>query len=304
MTALSTISGLVESNPRVVFVGSDLGAGTMEQLRERYPNRVFMEGIAEQHIVGFAAGLAMEGYVPFVHTIGTFLTRRALEQVVIDVALHRLPVRLIASGGGLVYAPLGPTHQAIDDFALMRAIPGMQVFAPADPLEMSTLIAWLAEDPNPAYVRVAKGGERTITSDFTGDWPQSVRIARRGSDVAVLTTGALLAEAMEAAQNLSAEGIDVALYHVPSLVPLDESTLIDVLKAFHKIVVVEEHIPRGGLWSAVAELAASSGEPRRLNRIGLPMSFAEKYGSQRDHWDEHQLSATGLWQRIREIVSN
>lgn len=301
-TALDAISALIERDPRVVFVGSDLGAGTLVEIRERFPNRVFMEGIAEQHIVGFAAGLAMEGFVPFVHTIGTFLTRRALEQVVIDVALHDLPVRLIASGGGLVYAPLGPTHQSIDDFALMRAIPNMQVFAPADPLEMTTLIEWLAGDPHPAYVRVAKGGEQVITADLIGSWPTPLRIAREGADIAVVSTGALLAETMQAADALSEEGIDVALVHVPSLSPLDEQGLLEVLGEFDKIVVVEEHIPVGGLWSAIAELSVASGVLRHVDRVGLPHQFAERYGAQRDHWNAHDLSANGLTQRIREIV--
>jgi len=100
--ALNAISELLDSNNRIVFVGSDLGAGTLADARNKHPNRVLMEGIAEQHIVGFAAGLALEGFIPYVHTIGTFLTRRAIEQVIIDVALHNLPVRLVASGGGMV----------------------------------------------------------------------------------------------------------------------------------------------------------------------------------------------------------
>jgi deoxyxylulose-5-phosphate synthase len=128
---LTTIAELIEENGRVVFVGSDLGAGTMDDARDRHPLRVLMEGIAEQHLVGFAAGLALEGFVPYVHTIATFLTRRALEQIIVDVALHSLPVRLIGGGGGMTYAPLGPTHQAIDDFALMRTIPNMIVGAPS-----------------------------------------------------------------------------------------------------------------------------------------------------------------------------
>lgn len=303
-TALDAISSLIERDPRVVFVGSDLGAGTLVEVRKRFPSRVLMEGIAEQHIVGFAAGLAMEGFVPFVHTIGTFLTRRALEQVIVDIALHRLPVRLIGAGGGLVYAPLGPTHQAIDDFALMRTIPHMQVFAPADPLEMATLIEWLGQDPNPAYVRVAKGGEKVVTADLIGSWPTSLRIVREGADVAVISTGALLSETMHSAELLASEGIDVTLVHVPSLVPLDEAGLLEVLNGFEKIVVVEEHIPIGGLWSALAELSVSSGVLRHVERIGLPHRFADRYGSQRDHWNALDLSSIGLTQRIREIVKD
>lgn len=125
--ALSTVYKLAKSNPRVLFIGSDLGAGTLSSMREDIPEQFFMEGVSEQHIVGFAAGLAQEGFIPYVNTIGTFLTRRSFEQVSIDVGLHRLPVRLLASGGGMVYAPLGPTHTAIEDFSLMLSIPNMKV---------------------------------------------------------------------------------------------------------------------------------------------------------------------------------
>lgn len=301
-TALETIGALVERDPRVVFIGSDLGAGTLAGVRERHPERVFMEGIAEQHVVGFAAGLAMEGFVPYVHTIGTFLTRRALEQVIIDVALHSLPVRLIASGGGMVYAPLGPTHQSIDDFALMRAIPNMQVFAPADPLEMKTLIEWLSMDPLPAYVRVAKGGEATITGGLVGSWPSPVRIARHGKDVAIISTGALLAETIQAADFLSNEGIEATLVHVPTLTPLDKVGLLEVLKRFETLVVAEEHIPIGGLWSAIADLSVSSGILRHIDRIGLPLEFSKRYGSQRDHWEVHNLTGSGMSRAVLEIV--
>lgn len=301
-TALETIAQLIRHNPKIVFVGSDLGAGTLRDVQEEFPTRVFMEGIAEQHVVGFAAGLAMEGFVPFVHTIGTFLTRRALEQVIIDVCLHRLPVRLIASGGGMVYAPLGPTHQATDDFALMRAIPDMQVFAPADPLEMSSLIGWLSESPYPAYVRVAKGGESVITEGLPGTWPGPIRLARLGDDATIITTGALLAEALSAADTLGREGVSLGVVHVPTLAPLDCEGIMGVFDSCPRLIVLEEHMPVGGLWSALAELSVQSGVLRELKRLGLPHRFADRYGSQRDHWDAHQLSSEGIVQRVREIV--
>ena len=117
--ALTTVYKLAKQDPRVLFIGSDLGAGTLQAMREDIPGQFFMEGISEQHIVGFAAGLAQEGFIPYINTIGTFLTRRSFEQVSIDVGLHRLPVRLLSSGGGMVYAPLGPTHTAVEDFSLM-----------------------------------------------------------------------------------------------------------------------------------------------------------------------------------------
>ena len=129
-TALNTVYELAKSNSGIVFIGSDLGHGTLKEMQRELPRQFFMEGISEQHIVGFAAGLAKEGFTPFINTIANFFTRRALDQIIVDVALHNLPVKFLASGGGMVYAPLGPTHTAADDFAHMLAIPNMNVFSP------------------------------------------------------------------------------------------------------------------------------------------------------------------------------
>src|ERR1700678_1882749 len=125
--AMNGIYALAKRDPRVVFIGSDLGAGTLDEMRREMPGRWFMEGVSEQAIIGMAAGLAMDGFIPYINTIATFLTRRCLEQLAIDLCMHRLPVRLIASGGGAVYAPLGPTHMSFDDLALLRALPGMTI---------------------------------------------------------------------------------------------------------------------------------------------------------------------------------
>ena len=124
-TSLNTIHELAKEDERVIFIGSDLGAGVLDEFKENIPERFFMEGIAEQHIIGMAAGLAMDGFIPYVNTIATFLTRRCFEQIAVDLCLHDLPVRLIANGGGYVYAPLGPTHQAIEDISIMRSLPLM-----------------------------------------------------------------------------------------------------------------------------------------------------------------------------------
>ena len=124
-TCLDMVYELAQSDERVVFIGSDLGAGTLDSMRDTMPDRFFMEGVTEANIIGMAAGMALEGYIPYVNTIATFLTRRCYEQVALDLCLHNLPVRLIASGGGLVYAPLGPTHLAVEDLAIMRALPNM-----------------------------------------------------------------------------------------------------------------------------------------------------------------------------------
>src|SRR5881275_2159 len=131
-TSLDMVYELAKHDRRVVFIGSDLGPDTLKQLKAEYPRQFLMEGVSEANIVGMAAGLALEGKIPYVNTIATFLTRRCFEQIVLDLCLHETRVRLLASGGGMVYAPLGPTHLAIEDLAILRAIPNMTILAPAD----------------------------------------------------------------------------------------------------------------------------------------------------------------------------
>lgn len=303
-TALETIGRLVEEDPRVVFVGSDLGAGTLEDVKSRHPDRVLMEGIAEQHLVSFAAGLAHEGLIPYVHTIATFLTRRALEQVVVDVALDCLPVILVGAGGGMVYAPLGPTHQAIDDFALMATIPGMNVIAPADPLEMESVLKLLLAERVPAYVRVAKGGEPVITDKFPPLEPGKMRMVREGQRLAVLTTGALLHECIDAVEIIRADGVEVTLAHFPFVAPLDREAVVSLSSSHDYLLVVEEHIPQGGLTTAVANVLSEIGFSSPLHRLTLPPAYATKYGAQAEHWRMHDLDSEGIRRKISEILTS
>src|SRR6266581_6837156 len=162
---LDAVYKLAKQDHRVVFIGSDLSPGLLSEMRQEMPDRWFMEGVAEQNVVGMAAGMAMEGLVPYASTIATFFSRRSYEQVAIDCCLHNVPVRLVSNGGGLVYAPLGPTHLAIEDIAIMRALPNMTIIAPADAVEMKRLVPATVDHPGPIYIRVAKGYDPVVTED-------------------------------------------------------------------------------------------------------------------------------------------
>src|SRR4029078_10137089 len=162
-TCLNMIYDLAKRDDRVVFIGSDLSPGLLADMKRDMPERWYMEGVTEQNLIGMSAGLAKEGYIPYVNTIATFLTRRCYEQIAVDLCLHNLPVRLIANGGGLVYAPLGPTHQAIEDIAIMRALPNMTVVCPCDADEAARLMEQTLDWPGPIYVRLAKGGDAIVS---------------------------------------------------------------------------------------------------------------------------------------------
>jgi transketolase len=219
----------------------------------------------------------------------------------VDVALQGLPVRLLGAGGGMVYAPLGPTHQAIDDFALMRAIPGMSVIAPADPLEMRAMLTLLLENLTPAYIRIAKGGEPDITSSLPDLVFGKMRPVRRGEDLAIVTTGALLHECVTAVDRLRGDGIKVSLAHFPFVAPLDDEGLLLLAREHSEILVVEEHLPHGGLATAIRDTLSHHNVHTRVHRSSLPNAYADRYGSQSEHLQLHSLDSAGVEAKVRGI---
>ena len=301
--ALETVHQLAKEDSRILFIGSDLGAGTLQSMKDELPYQFFMEGISEQHIIGFAAGLAQEGFIPFFNTIGTFLTRRSYEQIYIDIALHNLPVRLLAGGGGMVYAPLGPTHTAVEDFSLMLSIPGLQVFSPADAHEMETLIEASINDLRPYYIRFGKGGERIVTSSFRiFDYAPRLFLSG-GSETVICTTGVMLQQCLEAQSVLAELGESVTIVHFPYLNDLRISDLLDIFGNSKNIVCVEEHMPRGGLFTQlVHELVSLRLPTGNLNHISLPNSFSHNYGSQIDHLELYGLTGRKIAMSIMSIL--
>ena len=301
--ALTTVYKLAKQDPRVLFIGSDLGAGTLQAMREDIPGQFFMEGISEQHIVGFAAGLAQEGFIPYINTIGTFLTRRSFEQVSIDVGLHRLPVRLLSSGGGMVYAPLGPTHTAVEDFSLMLSVPNMKVFAPADAFEMENLLTALVDDGDPHYVRFGKGGETIVTQDFSTFELTPKIFGERSSQVVMFTTGVLLQHCLEARTNLMSQGISTTVLHFPYLNDLSIEQIVLEIGSAQLLICVEEHVPRGGLFTQILhEFAAARISTKNLYHLSLPSAFSHNYGSQVDHLDLNGLTAPKITLHVERLL--
>jgi transketolase len=288
-TAINHIYELAKRDPRVVFIGSDLSPGLLKQMKEEMPDRFFMEGVSEANVVGMAAGLAMDGYIPYVNTIATFLTRRCFDQLAIDVCHENLPVRLIANGGGVVYAPLGPTHLAFEDMALLRALPNMAICAPVDAREMRDLMDASLDWAGPLYVRIAKGGDPIVSTAERGFAIGTAIEMRQGSDVAIVSTGVMTTRALTAAEALSAEGISCSVLHMHTVKPLDEAAVLRAVGGTDLVVSAEEHTILGGLGSAIAELLAERGAGPRLLRLGLADAFPTGYGNQ-----DHVLGLNGL----------
>ena len=288
-TSLNCVYKLAQEDERVVFIGSDLGSGVLEDMKQEHPDRFFMEGVSEQHIIGMAAGLAMEGFIPYVNTIATFLTRRCFEQVALDLCLHDLPVRLIANGGGAVYAPLGPTHLATEDLAILRALPNMTVVAPCDADEMKRLIASTLDWPHPIYIRLAKGGDAVVSHEKNGFTIGKSILLQKPEDGLFVTTGVMTQLALQACQKLNDKNLRCGVLHIHTVKPLDHESLGHWVPKIQGIVTVEEHIRIGGLGSAVLEFCNDEmpNQASKIRRIGLPDRFADKYGSQNsllNHW--------------------
>jgi len=295
-TSLNCVYELAQKDERVVFIGSDLGPGVLDEFKKNIPERFFMEGVAEQHIVGMAAGLALEGFIPYVNTIATFLTRRCYEQNVLDLGLHNTNVRLIANGGGTVYAPLGPTHLAIEDIAIMRTIPNMTIVSPADADEMRRFMMQTLDYEGPIYIRLGKGYDPIVSSDkFPFEIGKGI-LMQEGSDLLIVTTGISLALALEAADNLKKQNINASVLHMHTIKPLDKEALVMAVDKVPAVITLEEHTVLGGLGSACAEIILEEGfnEKKSFKRIGIPDVFPEGYGNQKDMMARNGISVSKI----------
>ncbi len=302
---LKAVYELAKTDERIVFIGSDLGVGVLSEFKKEIPTRFFMEGVSEQNLVGVAAGMAMEGHVVYLNTIATFLTRRCFEQVAVDLCMHNLNVRLIANGGGVVYAPLGPTHLAIEDIAICRALPNMTIVAPADEVEMVRFVKASVDYQGPIYIRVAKGHDPIVTTD-TGPFVigQAVPM-REGNDALIATTGVGLQVSLAAADKLAAAGVKASILHFPTVKPLDTQALAEHARRVPAIVTVEEHTIVGGLGGAMAEYLAENDllDGKRFKRFGIPDVFPAGYGDQNGMMKKYGISADNIAAGVQDLLA-
>ncbi len=266
------VDALIEAaaaDPTIWLINADLGFSVLEPFAERFGDRYLNVGVAEQNMIGVAAGLALSGYKVFVYSIANFPTQRCLEQIRVDVCYHEAHVVVTAVGGGFSYGSQGYTHHAIEDIAVMRALPGMRVVAPADPHETRAFVHELARTPGPAYLRLGRGGEPVLHPGPLAEAPRRPVVLRDGADVVLLSTGAIVAEALGAADRLAQAGLSCKVLSVPCLKPLDGEALLDAMNAAKLAVTVEEHSLIGGLRDAVAPLLAMRGRGPRLLSFGV-----------------------------------
>ena len=282
--------------PKVLVLSADLTSSTeIDLFRDTYPDRFLSMGIAEQNMLSFAAGLAREGFIPFVHTFAVFIYRRAYDQVAMSVAYPNLPVRMVGFLPGIT-TPGGATHQAIEDISLMRSLPNMTVLECGDATEVESVLDVIEKINGPVYVRMLRG---EIPRLF--DSPMKfgkARVISEGSDITLLTSGIMTEEAMRAAQVLRKRGMSVQHMHISTLKPFsDESVLEAIAKSRYGVITMENHTVIGGLGTIIAEKMAETGMGKKLVRIGLCDTFS--HGASKQYLlKEHKMDALSL---IKEV---
>lgn len=300
---VSTLMGLAANDPNVHLVTGDLGFGVLKPFWERFPEQFTNAGIAEQNMTSFAAGMALEGKTVFTYSIGNFPTIRALEQIRNDCAYHEANVKIVCVGGGFVYGSLGMSHHATEDLAIMRALPNVTVMAPSDPSQAQLATEAIYAQPGTCYLRLGRGGEPELNCPVEGFQIGRAMPVFDGDDAALLFTGAIGDEVLEARKMLAADGASLAVVSFPTVKPIDAETIADLASRFGTLITVEEHTVIGGLGGAVAEVLAELPNPRaRLVRIGLDDRYSSIVGSQKYLRDVYGMSARKIADRVREVA--
>lgn len=298
---LMALYELASKDNRVLSLLADSGTGYDELFQRDFPNQLIDFGIAEEHMVGAAAGMASCGKIPFVYTAGAFLAYRSFEFIRDDVCLQNLNVKIVGMGSGLAWSTLGPTHHTTEDISVLRAIPNLTIFSPSCPREVEEVVKAAYEINGPVYIRIGMNAEPDIYDDNYAFVPGRNIQVRKGSDIAIFTTGSIASEAVKAADMLNEIGISTSVYQVHTIKPFDEQSVVDAAKGHQMIVTVEEHNIYGGLGSMVSEVVAQHGLGIKVGRIGLPDTFAKGYGTHDDVRRQNGLDASGLVERIRSV---
>jgi transketolase len=297
------LADLARRRPEIVCLSGDLTRQTETDLfREQIPERFIHGGMAEANMVSMAGALARRGFLPFVHTFGVFATRRPLDQIVNSVAYPNLPVRIVGFMPG-VSSPGGPSHQAIDDVALMRAIPNMTVVDVADATQIRTALPAITDVPGPVYLRLRRGEIPVIFEDGHEFSLTAAQTLTEGTDLAVIASGMMLSSAISAADRLAAGGVSASVLNVPVIKPLDADSIIRAVSGVSAVITAENHSVIGGLGSAVAETMAEAGLGRPLRRIGLRDTFAEGSRSAPHLFRKYRLGTQDIvdtaWELLR-----
>jgi transketolase len=297
-----TLVQLAWENRDIVVLDADLGSSSrVTYFAETFPERFFQMGIAEQNMMGVAAGMALMGKIPFVSTFGVFASRRACDQVAISIAHAGANVKICGLYSGLVSGNNGATHQSMEDVAIMRGIPGMTVIDPGDDVEAAQAVRAIVKYKGPVYLRVTRDDWGRISPDgYQFEIGKAVQI-RTGQDVTLIGSGMMTSQCLEAAKILSSSGIDALVLHVATIKPIDIDAIVHAARNTGAIVTAENHNILGGLGGAVAEILCEHA-PTPLVRIGVRDCYGE-CGANLDLLEKYGMSPRHIAEAAREAIS-
>ncbi len=302
-TFIKNLTKIAAENKNIFLLTGDLGFSVLEEFAAKFPERFFNVGVAEQAAVGIAAGLALAGKQPFFYSIIPFVTMRPFEQIRNDICYQNLNVKLVGVGAGLSYGKYGPTHHAVTDIAVMRALPNMIVIAPGDPIEIKLALKKIIEHPGPVYLRIGKKGEPIIhKQEFDFQIGKGI-ILSDGSDITIFATGNMLETAKNVADKLNEQGISVRLVSMPTIKPIDSELIVESANCTKILFSLEEHSVIGGFGSAIAEVLVGLDKRPPLKILGIKDKFVKEVGSQNYLRDLHELSEKKVTARIKEEYS-
>lgn len=287
---------------RLVGLTADLAKYTdLLPFAEAFPERFFNVGMAEQALIGAAAGLAKTGFLPFATTYAVFATRRAYDFIAIQIAKSALPVAIAAALPGLTTG-YGATHQGIEDLALMSAIPGLTVVDPCDACEIAQVVEAFVAEPRPLYMRILRGKVPIVLDRYGYRFAFGrAQILREPGEIGIIATGLMTERALDAAEELARQGLSVGVLHVPCLVPFDAATVTDFARRVQVLITAENHLIEGGLGSKVVEALFAAGIHRPLRRVGIPMRFIE-CGTVPTLQARYGLTADGIVAAVRALM--
>ncbi len=299
-----TLAALAEGNDKIVGLTADLEKTTaIKFFADKFPDRFFNVGIAEQNMLGIAAGLAKAGLIPFASTMAVFACLRAGEQLRTDIAYQNLPVKIIATHAGISFGHAGTTHHCTEDFAILRAIPNMTVICPADGIETSKAVQACVDTPGPVYIRIGRGFEPPCyeNDDYTYEIGKAITM-REGTDLTIICCGIAVLQAVNAARTLAEnDGLSVRVINMHTIKPIDKEAILKAVSETRRILTVEEHNVLGGLGDAVASVIAESGMGCVFRKHGLQDTFAA-IGYAEDLYAHYGLDANGIVDQVREMM--
>jgi len=298
-----TLVELGKTNKRIVVLDADLCKSTMGILFESaYPDRFFEMGIAEADMASVAAGLSLTGKIPFFASFAVFVPGRCYDQIRTNICIPALNVKICGSSAGLSDFGDGSTHQSIDDIALMRVLPNMQVFSPVDAAETSQIVEYMAANEGPMYIRVNRNDVPILTPPEQDFVPGKVYTKREGSDVAIFATGIMVSIALEAADDLAKDGLQAKVLNVPTIKPIDEASVLSICEEVKAIVTVEEHSIYGGLGDAISAIVAPK-LARRHVRVGMQDVFGTSAHSYPDLLEHYGFTPKAIKRAAEEALA-